>query len=159
MTFLSDGKAHTGKEILNHVVEHFNLSEDDISELLPSKNGTRLATNFSWAKSFLKVAKLITSPKRNTFIITDEGMKLLAKQPQRIDTKLLSQYPSFKEWQQQGKKDEKRNPCYPARQAIFSILPSICRKEIRGTSSPASRGSSARISSPEETVRVPSRSP
>ena len=98
MTFLSDGKAHTGKEILNHVVEHFNLSEDDVQELLPSKNGTRLATNFSWAKSFLKVAKLINSPKRNTFIITDEGMKLLAKQPQRIDTKLLCQYPSFKEW-------------------------------------------------------------
>ena len=107
MTFLSDGKAHTGKEILNHVVEHFNLSEDDVQELLPSKKGTRLATNFSWAKSFLKVAKLINSPKRNTFIITDEGMKLLAKQPQRIDTKLLSQYPSFKEWQQQGKKETK----------------------------------------------------
>ena len=34
-------------------------------------------------------------------------MKLLAKQPQRIDTKLLSQYPSFKEWQQQGKKETK----------------------------------------------------
>ena len=107
MTFLSDGKAHTGKEILNHIVEHFNLSEDDVQELLPSKKGTRLATNFSWAKSFLKVAKLINSPRRDTFIITDEGMKLLAKHPQRIDTKLLCQYSSFNEWFQHSRKGEK----------------------------------------------------
>ena len=107
MTFLSDGEAHTGKEILNHIVEHFNLSEDDVQELLPSKRGTRLATNFSWAKSDLKVANLINSPRRNTFIITDEGVKLLAKNPQRIDTKLLCQYSSFNEWFQRSRKGDK----------------------------------------------------
>ena len=107
LTYLSDGKIHTGKEILNHIVEHFNLSEDDIQELLPSKNSTKLATSMSWAKSDLKVAKLINSPRRDTFVITDEGMKLLAKHPQRIDRTLLCQYPSFEEWLQRAKKGDR----------------------------------------------------
>ena len=48
---------------------------------------------------------------------------------------------------------------HSAKQAIRSTRGSIWRKVIRGTSSPASKGSSAKTSSPEVTVSVPSRSP
>jgi restriction system protein len=48
-----------------------------------------------WARTYLKKAGLIDSPKRAAFIITEEGKRVLSQNPSRIDVKFLRSYPSF----------------------------------------------------------------
>lgn len=56
-----------------------------------------------WAKTYLKKAGLVDSPKRATFVITDLGLQTLAKNPPFIDAKYLRQFPSFLEFQNAGR--------------------------------------------------------
>lgn len=54
---------------------------------------------FGWARTYLKKAGLVDSPKRGQLCITPKGLKLLKTNPSRIDNGLLKQYPEFLEFQ------------------------------------------------------------
>jgi restriction system protein len=51
-----------------------------------------------WARSYLKQAGLLESPKRGHFKITELGSKLLAEMPAKINVSLLERYPEFMEF-------------------------------------------------------------
>ncbi|MBA4284331.1 MAG: restriction endonuclease [Xanthomonadaceae bacterium] len=90
----SDGQLHSVRDSVNHLADQFGLTEDERQTLIPS--GSELfAGRVGWARTYLKQAGLLTSPKRGTFTITDAGIALLASNPRRIDNKTLLQYPSF----------------------------------------------------------------
>ena len=76
LTLLSDNNAHTTREIYDYCAESFKLTEDDRNFPMPS-GGNMLMTRVSWAKSYLKVAGLLESPKRATFVITEAGKNVL----------------------------------------------------------------------------------
>jgi len=90
-----DGKEHLLKESINILSEQFNLSDDDISALLPSGTQTIIYNRIGWARTYMKKAGLLTSPKRGHFQITEKGKELLKKNPSKIDVKLLDQYDEF----------------------------------------------------------------
>lgn len=50
-------------------------------------------------KDLSKKANLLTSPRRATFKITDQGLEVLKKKPTKIDVKFLQGLDDFKEWQ------------------------------------------------------------
>ena len=50
------------------------------------------------AETYLKKAGLLDSPKRAVFRITQRGMTTLASNPERIDVKVLEQFPEFIEF-------------------------------------------------------------
>ena len=52
-----------------------------------------------WARTYLKKAGLLDSPKRATVVITNRGLTILAQNPSKIDVKLLRQFPEFVEFQ------------------------------------------------------------
>jgi restriction system protein len=61
-----------------------------------------------WARTYLKKAGLLTSPKRAHFRISDKGLSLLKEKPNEITSKFLTRYDVFVEFQS-IKKDKKDN--------------------------------------------------
>ena len=88
---------------LNDVVEvlglQFNLTEEEKSELLPSGQTFLFGSRVGWARTYLKKAGLLDSPKRATIVITERGLNVLSQKPQKIDGPLLRQFPEFVEFQ------------------------------------------------------------
>jgi len=76
----------------------FRLSETEKSELLPSGKQTRFANRVHWARSYLKQAGLLRNTRRGHFKITEEGRRVLADNPERIDAKFLERYDQFLEF-------------------------------------------------------------
>lgn len=84
----------------------FNLSEEEKNELLPSGQQTIFLNRVAWARTYLKHAGLISSPRRGVFIITERGKKLLSLKPDKIDNKTLFQYEEFRIFKSRKKKDD-----------------------------------------------------
>ena len=94
----SDKKEHSLREAREIIAKQMNLSQEDLNELLPSENQTKFDNRVAWAKSYFVQAKILESPKRGFFIITERGIELLNKNHNRIDVKNLNQYPEFQEF-------------------------------------------------------------
>lgn len=94
----ADGKEHTLKEAREIIADHFRLTNEDLSERLPSGSQKKFDNRVSWAKSYFVQAKVLESPRRACFKITDRGMKLHAQGYDRVDVKILNQYPEFVEF-------------------------------------------------------------
>ncbi len=109
----ADEEEHSLKEAREKISADFNLSEEDLSELLPSGTQTKFDNRVAWAKSFFVQAKVLESPKRAYFKITDRGRQLLAQRHERIDVKILSQYPEFVEFHTPSKQNKTTSPTPP----------------------------------------------
>lgn len=96
---LADGKPHSAKEIRPFIIKRFSVTEKEMQIMLPS-NQSRLSSNINWARSYLRFAGLIQSPKRGVYIITPDGMSLLASKPEEINVKMLMDYPKFRAWKE-----------------------------------------------------------
>jgi restriction system protein len=91
----ADEKEHSLKEALDVLSKEFDLSADELSELLPSGTQTIIYNRIGWARTYMKKAGLLTAPKRGYFQITERGKELLQKNPGKINVKLLNQYDEF----------------------------------------------------------------
>lgn len=96
---VGDEKCHPLKEIRSTLSLEFNLSSEEMSEMLPSGAQTVFANRVQWAGTYLTKAGLIKKPARATFIISEEGKKVLAENPEVIDIDFLTRYESFREFQ------------------------------------------------------------
>ncbi|MFJ6210197.1 restriction endonuclease [Lysinibacillus sp. NPDC092081] len=104
LDYLKDENEHTLKELYEFLPQHFNLSEEKVEELLPSGNQTIVVNRIGWARTYLKNAGLISSPKRAVFKITPEGLKLLQDSSiKEINLKVLERYPQFLEFKNRTK--------------------------------------------------------
>lgn len=97
LKFASDSKEHSNSEVSAFLAQHFNLSEDEIAERIPSGLETKIKNRVSWISTHLKKAKLIENPKRGAFKITNRGIDLLNQNPKRIDMKILRTFPEYVE--------------------------------------------------------------
>jgi restriction system protein len=93
-----DGEEHSVREAREVIARRMNLSEADLSELLPSGTQTKFDNRVAWAKSYFVQAKVLESTQRGYFRITDRGRELLAKGHSRIDIRILDQYSEFVEF-------------------------------------------------------------
>ncbi len=78
--------------------EEFGLTPDERAQLLPSGKQRVLHNRAHWAKFYLMKAGLVRFPRRGTFVATDNGRELLARNPSHINLDLLKEYPSFEEF-------------------------------------------------------------
>ena len=108
LQFLSDGNVHSVDECENEMCKHFNLTKDERKKLLNSGKMTVIRSRILWARGYMSQANLIKSKKRGAYYISEDGLKLLATEPQEITTKdTLMQYPSFVDfWNRSTKKDK-----------------------------------------------------
>ena len=93
-----DGEEHSVREAREVISCRMNLSQADLSELLPSGTQTKFDNRVAWAKSYFVQAKVLESTRRGYFRITDRGRELLAKGHSRIDIRILDQYSEFVEF-------------------------------------------------------------
>ncbi len=92
---LNDGQTWTMKELTERLAIHFNLSDSERHELLPSGSQTVFSNRVAWAKSHLKHAGLIANPSRGKVTIAEVGRQILQQNPEAINCKLLKQFPSY----------------------------------------------------------------
>ena len=90
----------TGEVRISNVVAllgaKLGLTEEELSELLPSGKQTTFANRVNWAKSYLGKAGLIHLTRRAHFEISERGRAVLAKPPPTINVKFLESFPEFK---------------------------------------------------------------
>jgi restriction system protein len=104
----ADGAEHKFSHAVELLAEEFSLSTKERNELLPIGSQAVFNNRVGWARSYLKQAGLLSSPKRGFFTITPNGAALLAKNQERVDISILEQYPEFLEFRN-GKKDKGEN--------------------------------------------------
>jgi len=94
----ADGNEHSIQEARDVIAKTMALSETDTKELLPSGTQTKFDNRVAWAKSYFVQAKVLESPRRGHFRITQRGLDLHKKGHKRIDVRILNQYPEFIEF-------------------------------------------------------------
>ena len=95
---IKDQQIHSIREIKETVANNLNLSDDALSELLPSGKQTIYSNRIGWARTYLKKAGLIDSPQRAQFVITNEGINLLNSGVEITDALLAKKYSGFAEF-------------------------------------------------------------
>ena len=103
LQYLSDGAEHSLRDAEESLGEYFKLSPAERAELLPSGQQGVFKNRIAWARTYLKKAALLESPKRAVFKITERGAKVLASNPAKIDIKYLEQFPEFIEFRDASK--------------------------------------------------------
>lgn len=87
-------------DVVTLLGKQLELSEEELSELLPSGKQTTFANRVNWAKSYLGKAGLITLTRRGHFEISNRGKTVLASSPPLINIKFLESFPEFKEFRE-----------------------------------------------------------
>ncbi|MEO8334794.1 MAG: restriction endonuclease [bacterium] len=95
LQFASDGGIHSLAEARESLAGHFELSEAERAEMLPSGRQRRFDNRVAWAKVYLERGGLLASPKRAHFEITSRGRDVLAKGTTRLDIGFLDQFEEF----------------------------------------------------------------
>jgi len=93
----NDDKEHLNRDLVSELAKQFKLTNEELRELLPSGRAKLFANRVGWAKTHISYARLITSPKRAVSIITDRGKELLAKNDERVDLRVLKQFPDYRQ--------------------------------------------------------------
>lgn len=87
-------------EVREALAKQFNLTPEELAQLLPSGKQTTFTNRVAWAYSYLKQAGLISSPKRGVYDISDRGRGVLNDKPPKIDIPFLAQFPEFQAFRQ-----------------------------------------------------------
>ncbi len=98
LIFYSDGSEHAFRESVEAMVKNFNLTDEERREMLPSGKQEIFSNRIAWARTYLKKAGLLESPKRGFNKITPTGLKTLKQKPQKIDVDFLSQFQAFQDF-------------------------------------------------------------
>jgi len=107
----ADGKEHSNQEAREVIAKVMSLPEADLEERLPSGIQTKFENRVAWAKSYFIQAKVLESPRRSMFRITQRGMDLHKEGHKRIDVRILNQYPEFLEFHKaKSPKEEEQEP-------------------------------------------------
>jgi len=109
---LADRQEYPLPVIIEALAGELKLTESERRELLPSGGQFVFNNRVGWARTYMKKAGLLSTPKRGMLQITDRGLEVLKKNPNRVDNKVLRQFPEFLEFQKA--KDEPAAEVEPA---------------------------------------------
>lgn len=101
----ADGAEHRFRDAVEELAIRFELSDEERTEMLPSGTAPLFDNRVGWARTYLKQAGLLESPKRGFFKITARGRGVLADNPPRITASLLDQFEEFRAFRTR-KRDE-----------------------------------------------------
>ena len=93
----ASGEIH-GREAVRLLGEELNLTPEELAQTIPSGQESLLYNRFHWAKTYLKQAGLVRSPRRGYFEITDRGREVLADPSIEVNTSFLNKFPEFQEF-------------------------------------------------------------
>src|SRR5918998_4234603 len=73
LNLAADGEEHSLRDAIVELAEHFHLSEEERKQMLPSGAQATFDNRVGWARTYMKKAGLLQSPRRGYFRITDRG--------------------------------------------------------------------------------------
>ena len=103
---LADKETYHTRDIQEYIAKHFQLSEEDLRDMIPSGQTTRLANRVGWGRTHLNKAGLIEQVTRGNYRITEAGEKVVASPPENLNLKFLDTIPQHKEWFHAPKKNK-----------------------------------------------------
>lgn len=106
LEFIADGKEYKMRNVTDELAIKFGVTEQEQKELLPSGVAPVFYNRTAWAKTYLKKAGLIDSPKQGIVIISKRGIEVLKKKPSSINVKFLKQFSEFVAFQTVKREDE-----------------------------------------------------
>lgn len=106
LTLSADGDEHTMRSAIDWLGREFHLSDEELTQLLPSGASSVFASRVGWARTYLKQSGLLESPRRGVFKITSDGRSLLSERPAEINLKMLERYPSFLDFKARSRESQ-----------------------------------------------------
>ncbi|MDC7225960.1 MAG: winged helix-turn-helix domain-containing protein [Spirochaetales bacterium] len=105
LQYLND---HSGQnrmqDVIEGMIEHFAISEDERVEMLPSGQQHVIDNRVGWARTYLKKAGLLEDPKRGYVQISEKGKSVVNENPAEINVKFLNRFPEFQEFRKRRNK-------------------------------------------------------
>lgn len=118
LEFIANGEARSIDEASNHLADRYHLTEDERNERIPSGQATYIKSRTGWARTHLKKAGLVDSPKRGFISITDRGREALTSKLSKIDQRYLRRFPEYIAFLKASKpKEDKANTAVADEQA------------------------------------------
>ncbi len=117
---ISGGKEHTLAGSRDLLAKQFQLTEEELSQKLPSGVANTFYNRLAWAKIYLERAGLITKVRRGVFRISVTGEGVLKNPPERIDIAYLDQFPDFKGFREKSGGSEDEQTTVPESTALSS---------------------------------------
>ena len=93
-----DGQEHANRDSIEALATVFKLTDEERRMMLPSGVQGLFDNRVNWARTYMKKAALIESPKRGVHKITKRGLDILKKKPEKLDVAYLGQFQEFKEF-------------------------------------------------------------
>jgi restriction system protein len=98
LRYASDGEEHQLKDAAQKLAQDFNLTVEEVNEFLPSGQQPVFINRLGWARTYLKKAGLLSSPRRGYFQITSRGRAVLEEGVRDINVKYLERFQEFIEF-------------------------------------------------------------
>ncbi|MBA3608637.1 MAG: restriction endonuclease [Chthoniobacterales bacterium] len=89
------------------LADKFGLTDEERKELLAGGRQSRFENRVYWALVYLRRAGLVESAGRGMNKITQRGQDILREKPSKIDIKLLSKFPEFREFRKSASAPKK----------------------------------------------------
>ena len=93
-------------EVSEALAREFKLNEEELSRLLPSGRAPQFYNRVQWAITHLRKAGLFSTPRRACVSITQRGLDVLSKKPNRIDMRLLGGFSEFQAFRAKRSPDQ-----------------------------------------------------
>lgn len=103
---LSDGEVRRNQETNEHLAQHFELTDEERSQMLPSGYARLFDNRIGWAKTHLKKAGLIEAPSRGKYRITKRGLDAICQENHPINLAYLRQFSEYKNGQSAPKTEK-----------------------------------------------------
>lgn len=128
----ADGKEHDNRSLYEDMAREFGLTESELDQKLPS--GTYAFSNrFRWALVYLTNAGLLVQLRRGLRKLAPDGAKVLARKPDRIDTKLLGEFEAFNQFRKRENTDDQSVPVARAELLVASATPDELLERVFAT--------------------------
>lgn len=98
LRFAGDGNEHQLRDAIPTLASEFSLTDEEKNEFLPSGQQAVFTNRVHWARTYMKKAGLLSSPRRGYFQITDRGRSVLQENPSSVNQKYLERFPEFIEF-------------------------------------------------------------
>jgi restriction system protein len=88
---MQDGNIYDSSLLRNHAINHFKITEEEQQTRTPNDKQILFFNRIAWAISYLRTGGLIFSPERGKYKISDLGLKVLKRPPQKITIRFLKE--------------------------------------------------------------------
>ncbi len=81
LKYAADGNEHKFSDAVEALSIEFKLTDEERKQMLPSGSQDVMTNRVGWARTYLKMAKLLEDTRRSYFKITERGKAELTKNP------------------------------------------------------------------------------